>query len=113
MTDCHGVIRVEMAWDGFSPTARVRCACGTWRQAGSFSQYPGEAGAILLVTQRLECGDGPLTAMRQARPFPADPASVQKAAAVLAARGATLRSEAARLAAQADEYETAARRLAA
>ena len=108
----HAIVRIGIERDGWAFTARARCACGSWRQAGSFPAYPGEAGAILQVTQRFDCGVGPLEPRRIARPFPADPESLEHAASTLDRKSAQLRDEAARLLKLAQEYEAGRVRLA-
>jgi Lon protease-like protein len=112
----HGIIRIgteDNDWTAGGVTARARCACGAWRHAGQFSGHPGRAGAILLVIQRFDCGSGPLDAHRAARPFPADPASLEDAASELDRKAAGLRAEAARLLEQAAEYGAGSERLRA
>jgi hypothetical protein len=107
----HVIIRISTGRDGWNVTARARCACGSWRQAGSFSDYPGEAGAIVLASQRFDCGRGPLGSWRIARPFPTDPPSLERAASELDRKSAELRAQAAQLVKQAEEYEAASARL--
>jgi len=71
----HGIIRIETAArDGSTVTVRTRCACGKWRQAGSFPEYPGLAGAILLTIGRVDCEPASWTTTAssgRSRPTPA------------------------------------------
>lgn len=105
----HEIIRVE--FDASNCAARARCACGVWRQAGAWPAYPGRAGAILQAVERFECGSGPLSDFRAARPFPADPQSVEAAASELERKSADLRTQAAALLAKAAEYEAGSEQL--
>jgi hypothetical protein len=108
----HGIIRIETTGrEGADVTVRVRCACGKWRQAGSFPDYPGEAGAILLAARRSDCEPGDLGDYRVRWPFPADPASMERAAGTLDRKSTQLRAEAARLVRMAEEYESGAARI--
>ena len=106
----HMIIKVELDGHGLC-TARARCSCGVWRQAGSWNAYPGRAGAILQVVERFTCGSGPLSAFRATRPFPADPQSVEAAARDLDRKSADLRGQAEALLAQAAMYEAGSERL--
>ena len=109
--DRHGIIRIELDQAGSSPTARARCSCGVWRQAGAYGDHSGTAGAILLVSDRFDCAGSALWSFRVANPFPADQRSVERADEHLEQRAAGLRSQAARLLIQADEYDAARERL--
>jgi hypothetical protein len=109
----HGIIRIETARGEWASdvTARARCACGKWRQAGSFSRYPGEAGAILLASRRVDCEPGTLDASRVRSPFPADAGSMERAADALDRKSAQLRADAESLIRQAEEYEAGSTRI--
>ena len=108
----HAIIRISVDTDGGNYTALARCACGARRQAGAHGAYPGRAGAILLVTQRFDCGSGPLAALRSPRPLTAvDPSSLEAAARELDRKSAELRERSAALLTQAAEYEAGSERL--
>ncbi len=98
----HAVIGFTTDRQGDYYTVKARCSCGVWRQATSYSAYPGLAGAILLAMQGFRCTGAPLGTFRATRPFPADPQSAEAAARELDHGSARLRSQAAALRAQAE-----------
>ena len=48
----HALRRLKAERDGWNWTVKIQCRCGIWRQAGSFSAYPGQSGAFLVAWER-------------------------------------------------------------